>query len=825
MPPARSFPGSGLVFVPRRSPRNAGGARSPGRRRRGDQRCLVEPLEPRALLAVTVLEPFVEIPVEAEQAGMQLAASGYFRLVEFGTEISGTLVRVDVNQPVGDTAFFLELFDEPGVDRGRTTPATAANFLRYVDAGLFNATIIHRSVPGFVVQGGGFTAPLAPIGEGGFVDDVEAFDPVVNEPGNTNVRGTVAMAKLGGDPDSATSQWFVNLADNSGNLDAQNGGFTVFGRVLGDGMVLVDALADVPTFNYGGAFTNLPLRAAVPPDVILPEQFVVVERVATVHPFAYEVVAGPGLDASIDPATGRLSVVFAPGFVGRSEVVVRASSFAAPDFVTAGSFGETRLAFDRAGELPVVESLTAAAAGPTNTPIVVDASFSVPVSFPSTSGITVANGSVSSVTELAGSDGRSHRITVDPAADGPVIVGLAAGAAVDALGRPSRAAADSVTVLSDRTPPTAVFAPVASPTAVPVESIAITFSEPVTGVTVSAFELRRDGVVVPLDGAVLTGSGAGYVLSGLAAPGAAAGGYTLALGAAGSGIVDAAGNPLAAPVTSAWQLLDDDASVPQATFAPIGTPRGGVDQVRIDFSEPVANLGTGNFTLRFGRRAVPLTGASLAPVSGSGTAYVLSGLAAATARGGSYVLTLDTGYTDLGGNRPAAAVALRWLNVAGRPGAQAEPPETPGPAVTPSIAPLPTVRTTPLQTATVRLSEALESFDPAFVGLTRDGQRVSLRGMNVSGGGTTWLVSSLGRATARPGEYVLTVGATPPVASGHGDSGAKNATNVEKAFMTMAAQIKSRMKSQPINYAAHGGSGNGGMRPLAGIARAVWRHL
>lgn len=144
--------------------------------------------------------------------------------------------------------FEVNLFDQ-------TTTATVDNFLAYVEDGAYSDIVIHRSVNGFVVQGGGFSydgdLPL---------NSVQTTSPVVNEPLYSNVRGTIAMAKLGGNPNSATSQWFFNLADNSANLDAQNGGFTVFGQVTGNGMAIVDAMAALNEFNFGGALTSIPLR-------------------------------------------------------------------------------------------------------------------------------------------------------------------------------------------------------------------------------------------------------------------------------------------------------------------------------------------------------------------------------------------------------------------------------------------------------------------------------------------------------------------------------------------------------------------------------------
>lgn len=150
------------------------------------------------------------------------------------------------------------------------TPQTVTNFLSYVNnassTGNFNGAVFHRSIPGFIVQGGAFKVQSAP---NNFTSVTTVASPV-NEPGISNLRGTVAMAKLGSDPNSATDQFFVNLADNSSNLDNQNGGFTAFARVAGSGMSVADAIAGLPTVSSsvnidGSATTSLtdwPLTSA-----------------------------------------------------------------------------------------------------------------------------------------------------------------------------------------------------------------------------------------------------------------------------------------------------------------------------------------------------------------------------------------------------------------------------------------------------------------------------------------------------------------------------------------------------------------------------------
>ena len=132
------------------------------------------------------------------------------------------------------------------------TPLTVANFLSYVrnfgvsdTTNKFDGAVFHRSIPGFIVQGGAFKVQSAP---NNFSSITTSASPT-NEPVNSNTRGTVAMAKLGGDPNSATDQFFVNLADNSSILDGQNGGFTAFARVAGNGMSVADAIAALPTVD------------------------------------------------------------------------------------------------------------------------------------------------------------------------------------------------------------------------------------------------------------------------------------------------------------------------------------------------------------------------------------------------------------------------------------------------------------------------------------------------------------------------------------------------------------------------------------------------
>ncbi|MCG8414173.1 MAG: peptidylprolyl isomerase, partial [Pseudomonadales bacterium] len=155
--------------------------------------------------------------------------------------VAGTIVRVSTS--IGD--YSIELLDE-------VAPLTVQNFLGYVNRNDYNQTYLHRVVDDFVVQGGAyrFQAFEGPI-------DIFVGPPVPNEFSASNLRGTVAMAKIDGQPDSATNQWFVNLTDNT-SLDSTNGGFTVFGNVLGAGMTILDGIDDLPTITLGSKAPSTP---------------------------------------------------------------------------------------------------------------------------------------------------------------------------------------------------------------------------------------------------------------------------------------------------------------------------------------------------------------------------------------------------------------------------------------------------------------------------------------------------------------------------------------------------------------------------------------
>lgn len=136
------------------------------------------------------------------------------------------------------------------LDRQRA-PLTVANFLHYVGSGFYDGTLIHRVVPGFVIQGGGYTTSYV---------RKQTRPPIPNESGNglANLRGTIGMAREAA-PHSATAQFYINLADNR-KLDPHpdRWGYAVFGTVI-SGMAVVDRIAAVKTGHAGPFEHDAPL--------------------------------------------------------------------------------------------------------------------------------------------------------------------------------------------------------------------------------------------------------------------------------------------------------------------------------------------------------------------------------------------------------------------------------------------------------------------------------------------------------------------------------------------------------------------------------------
>ena len=249
----------------------------------------------------------------------------------------------------------VELFDED-------TPITVANFYEYADSGRYDNSIFHRLSNSFVLQGGGFS----------FNDTTDTFPSVSTDPTiknefsatRSNLASTIAMAKIGGDPDSASSQFFFNLGNNSGNLDNQNGGFTVFGKIVGatstttvTDSVLNDLVSPGGASNTAvsnqsastgiSALNELPLDdysgASFPTDATA-DHFLRILDIVTVRrneQFSYSLMSGNSPVTMIDTTlftaeivNHRLKVTPKANQAGVADIVVRASDLSGESVTT-----------------------------------------------------------------------------------------------------------------------------------------------------------------------------------------------------------------------------------------------------------------------------------------------------------------------------------------------------------------------------------------------------------------------------------------------------------------------------------------------------------
>jgi cyclophilin family peptidyl-prolyl cis-trans isomerase len=222
---------------------------------------------------------------------------------------------------------------------GHQKPITVANFLNYVNQGRYfkvdptngqlASSFIHR---GFnspnIIQGGGYLGTVLPNpGSGVPADAVQptavlSFPPIQNEFGISNKRGTIAMAKVGGNPNSATSQWFINVNDNASLDDpANNGGYTVFGRVV-SGLSVVDAIFALPRYNAGGAFTDFPLRNYSPANYVRIPNLISIPDLSQISTLTFSATSNNG---NVTAAVSGSTLLVTANQVGSSTVTVTAT--------------------------------------------------------------------------------------------------------------------------------------------------------------------------------------------------------------------------------------------------------------------------------------------------------------------------------------------------------------------------------------------------------------------------------------------------------------------------------------------------------------------
>lgn len=374
---------------------------------------LVEGLERRILLSADVVAAVDDVELVEDGASGAVEVAAHFADLERpGTIIEFDTVPIivdDNDDGVADRTvedFFVELFDD-------VVPETVNNFLNYVTDGDFTDSFIHRSVPGFVIQGGAFSerdgeAPVESIDSdspvtnefashaivSGFNAEVAKDRTTVSLPGGTdlsrvsagdrirligrgdglenpsapgdrsqlldffeitavdddadsvevsptpfrnsevdvewfivpdvNVAGTLSPPKQGGDPDSATSGFFVNLDNNADNLDIQNEGFAAFGQILFDGLDVARAIADLPRINSGSPFDTLPVNTFGEFEL---SDLVMIRSVDVVEKLSFSLVSNskPNIVTAEMDENGRVTLTPRPNASGISHVTVRAT--------------------------------------------------------------------------------------------------------------------------------------------------------------------------------------------------------------------------------------------------------------------------------------------------------------------------------------------------------------------------------------------------------------------------------------------------------------------------------------------------------------------
>jgi peptidyl-prolyl cis-trans isomerase A (cyclophilin A)/peptidyl-prolyl cis-trans isomerase B (cyclophilin B) len=175
-------------------------------------------------------------------------------LISINLNVNAANIRVEMKTNIGNVV--LELYPDKA-------PKTVENFLQYVEAGFYRNTLFHRVIPGFMIQGGGFDTAF---------NQKHTRSPIQNEAANglKNETGSIAMARTS-DPQSATAQFFINVANNESlNFKASNRGgygYAVFGKVI-SGIDIIHKIASIPTGSGGPFSRDVPKSSVIIEDII-----------------------------------------------------------------------------------------------------------------------------------------------------------------------------------------------------------------------------------------------------------------------------------------------------------------------------------------------------------------------------------------------------------------------------------------------------------------------------------------------------------------------------------------------------------------------------
>lgn len=362
-----------------------------------------ERLEQRALLSATLVQAIAPV-TGGSSSSSTIDLSPNFS----DPAVTGT--TVEIQTPVGNIP--LMLFDSQ-------TPKTVANFEHYISSGEYNNVIIHRSVPGFVLQGGGYTTSGT---------HITTFGTVQGEPGISNTTGTIAMALSNG-PDSGTSEWFINLANNNGtssnpNLDdtSDGGPFTAFGEVIYNGMSVVNQIAALPTANASqsvSAWSNLPVLNN---SSSISASDLVTAKTVNVSPLSYSAtsddpslvspsVSGNNLVLKYGEGNGTANVTVTATDLGGNTAVSTFAVNVIPEITIGSGKGQTHVVrFTGPNGAPATATLT----GPGTATLVLNGSnVLIP---PSKGGVVTVSGTPTSVTVATTGTTLASRLNVTGAA-------------------------------------------------------------------------------------------------------------------------------------------------------------------------------------------------------------------------------------------------------------------------------------------------------------------------------------------------------------------------------------------------------------------------